>query len=122
MSRKDTFSRWLPVKLTDEETLEKAKKLSRLERERASVEVEKKSVMSRFQQELKEFAGQIAELSRAIEKGEEQREVECAEDTSFEKKKIYTRRLDTQEIIHERDLPVEETQENMFEEGTPEKF
>lgn len=98
------YKRKLAVKLTKSEILEKSKLLSSLEKKKREVQEQKKSIVSKFNAQLKEIGVKMSEASDCVWSEEEMRSVECVDDPDYVTGKVYTRRLDTQEIVAERNI------------------
>lgn len=108
------FGKWLPCKLESDELLEKGRLLSELYDEKARVEADKKAKVAEFSEHIKQIGGHIAELAKMIRNKEEFREVQCKEEGDYHTRKVRTTRLDTKEIIKERDMTQIELQEKLF--------
>lgn len=98
----EVFDKWLPVKLTNSETIERARTLSQRHREKEEVEAAKSSVNREYTEKLKSLAGEISRLSKIVAEGEEERNVQCKRFKKFLDKKVETIRLDTNQVIENR--------------------
>lgn len=110
-STTEYFNRFLPVKLTDMELLERGRTMSERHKERDGVVAEKKVKMQEYGETLKTLTGEITRLSEIISTGCEPRSVDCTRRKSWTDKKVYTVRIDTGEIIEVRAMFPEEMQE-----------
>lgn len=97
-------TRWLPVKLSDEQMRDRVATLRERLKEQALKDEERSVVARRFAEELKGLAGEVGKLSKVISTGEEQQNVKCRERKNFKDRKFIVTRLDTGEVIESRDL------------------
>lgn len=109
-NREEPFTRWLPVELTDEEMLGKAKEMSKLCEDRTFVEREKAIQTKDFAEKIKNISGEISKLVTIVSSGFESREVECTRVFDYKNKEVRALRTDTDEIIEKRPLRVDESQ------------
>lgn len=110
MSRR--FNRWLEVKLTEDEVLERSKALAETIQTKRKVENEKANDMRAYGEQLKDLSGEIAKLSHVVSTGEESRSVEVEE--SRREGNIVIVRLDTGEVIETRAAEGDELQGEFF--------
>jgi len=112
MGRKQT--RWLPVKLTDDELIERAKACAQLRTQLGEVTRAKMIAMKDFADKLKMIEGEADKLSAAIHKGEENREVEVEEHVSGDFVHFY--RADTGERVEDltRAVTAGDKQKDLF--------
>lgn len=110
----------LPVKLTKEELASISKQLSRENIEKEQVDNSKKEVMADFTAQIKRHESSISRLSLLISKEEEYRDVDCVWELDFKKNIKVLRRVDTKEIIDEKDITQEDRQRKL-EDQTVEK-
>lgn len=104
----------LPVKLTDEEKLEKARQLSAMIGEITRLKEEQKTVSSSFKTKIGELEVDSREIANMIREGQEVRVVEVIEEKDYSDRKIRTIRKDTGEVVGIRTMALEDTQEEMF--------
>lgn len=103
------FERELPVKLTEEEIIQRAKEQSKLELETIEAENEIQRIKKEAGGEIKELKEGLAEqravirkFARAVRKGEEFRSVACEERLSDDSVHVETVRLDLNEVVDRR--------------------
>lgn len=108
--KKETIQRWLPVKLTGSELLDKGREVSELVRERTLIDAERSASARTYQNKIKQLDGQIAKVSETISNQTEERPVTCIAEWSQEKDLFLVRRCDTGEIIESRPLQRHEKQ------------
>jgi len=109
--------RRLPVKLTNEELLDRSKSLT--------TELDKKDALTaKKKSEAEKIAGDIAlveegiqALRKALRDGEEERDVECHVHRDFDNHTVVTIRNDTGEIIEERPMTQAELQTSLLDRG-----
>lgn len=106
-------TRWLPVKLTESELLDRGRKMAEVVRERSRTELEKANAMKTYGETLKELNGEVSTLSRVISTGEEHREVEVYENKDYAEKTIKIFRADTHELVSSRSMDSSELQEEI---------
>jgi hypothetical protein len=117
----------LPVKLTDEEILEKAHELAEKanqardwEKQIADVKAEMKKEIKRLESELMTCTDTVSELAWQIIRGEEDRPVMVREDFADDMSKVIIRREDTQEIVDTRPVSEEDRQMDLMGETATE--
>jgi hypothetical protein len=93
------FKRFLTVKLTDDEILERARACALLNKQAEDVEKLKLIAMRDFGEKLKMLHGEARKLSQSVHAGEEGREVECWEEIHGDH--VVTFRSDTGEEVQE---------------------
>lgn len=108
------FEKWLPVKLSEHETLERARALSQRHKEKQELEAEKARVVRDYGERMKNLSGEISKLSEVVANGEEYRSVECEEQRQNSKKQFRIMRLDTDEVVEIRPMLESELQEELF--------
>lgn len=101
---------WLPVKLLEDEHVDRSKELARLVTERFATEREKSIANRDFGEKLKNVAGEISRLTTIVAEGYERRQVNCHREYDYDANKVRLIRLDTREILEERDLRTDEKQ------------
>jgi len=89
----------LPVQLTQEELMEKAKELAKLQQDKASAEEQAKSAAATFKDRIASAQSSISMLSRDICNGYEYREVKCQYEFDWSAGKKRLVRTDTGETI-----------------------
>lgn len=96
-------TRYLPVTLTEEETLDRSRSLASLNQQRSEKEREKAEYTKRLGDIIKGLGVQIDDLSNVVTSGEETRGVSCRKEyhspTVGECKIV---RLDTEEVVEQR--------------------
>lgn len=102
---------FLEYQFTDDELKEFSSELARTTQEKSSLEKEKTAVTSEFKAKIDAKAASTENLSRKITNGREHRYIECelAMNTPKNGRKTLTR-LDTEEIVWERNMTPEEMQ------------
>lgn len=106
----EVAERWLPVKLTDAEIIEKARLMSQRSKERNDLEAEKAGVMKNYGERIKKLVGEIHGLSEAVRTGEEPRAVKCTRYFMMQTDRVVTCRNDTGEEIEDREMTGAERQ------------
>ena len=109
--KKDTLE--LPVKLTYGELLEYGKKLAALKVDQMALVEDKKSKAKAFAFKIGEIETEIADLSRTVKSGEEERTVQVEEEFDFGSRLVTVRRLDTFEKVSQRPMDYDELQLEM---------
>lgn len=109
----ERITRWLPVKLTQDEIIDRARQLSERLKEEGEKAAEKARVTTQFANELKNLEGEISRLSNTVRSGEEYRNVDCFVKKNFSKKIIQVYRADTQAIIESRTMDKLEMQQEL---------
>lgn len=107
----------LPVKLTDEELLERADQLCEAEQRTTELHDEMERTKTAASEKKKAIdkaldgqRGIRARLSRQIRSRTERRQVECELLFVHDQLKVVTQRLDTEEVVDVRDMTPEEQQ------------
>lgn len=103
----------LPCQLTEDEMLERSRKLAGLHQQQLEIEDKKKQAMNEFTARLKKVAGDIHYTSNVISSGKEVRNVECRLDYFWNEGKKVMIRLDTGEIVSDEVIPDYERQQHM---------
>lgn len=106
----EVAERWLPVKLTDAEIIEKARLMSQRSKERNDLEAEKSGVMKGYAERIKKLVGEIHGLSESVRTGEEPRAVKCTRYFMLQTDRVVTCRNDTGEEIEDREMTGAERQ------------
>jgi hypothetical protein len=115
----DPYFRSLPVKLTEDERLARAKDAAAKVAEYAAIETQKKALTSELTAKMKELRSETETLSQAVSSGIEYQPVEVVQHRNEERSLIETVRLDTSEIIDSRPMTVAERQAELFETAEP---
>lgn len=102
--KNENEQRWLPVTLTQEELLEKARELAHTEEELEKVELEKKAEMQTYAERIKRLKGSISVVSMSIRKGSEYRDVECVWQFDWHEGLAKLIRTDTGETVKDRPI------------------
>ena len=110
--------RWLPVKLTNYELLDKARSMSNLYNERDALELQKSAAAKEFGEKIKNIEGEIAKLAQCVSSGFEHRSVTCEERLNFAIGEFRVTRLDTGEVLDARALTPNERQKKLNFQGT----
>lgn len=105
-----TVTRRLPVKLTDEERLAYAREQAREVIAMAQCELEKKEVVSGFAEKIAGHKKEIARLSQVVDRGIEDRKIDCSMRIDAYLGKVTITRTDTGEIIESRPMTPQEMQ------------
>jgi len=100
----------LPCKLTAEEHIARAMELAKAVTRQRETEDEKRLAVSGYREEIVSQTKRIRELSAVVAMGEEHREVAVEMEVDYKANSVRTRRVDTNEIIEERALSVDERQ------------
>ncbi len=107
-------TRFLPCKLTPDEIRERGEKLASLRNQIADVEASKKQAMENFKSQLTTLTKIADDITEEISTKSEWRSVEITENKDFDKKKAFTIRLDTEEVVETRALTPKELQQGLF--------
>ncbi len=83
------------------------------------LEEEKANFMLEHKERLKEARTKVKLLAGKIRKGSEMRQIDCRIENDYGAKKVRIYRTDTDELVAERDMTVDERQQFLFKE-TPE--
>lgn len=106
-------TRQLPVQLSDDETRIKGETLAATIEDYKAAEVEKKNITAQVSKKLKDLRARANELSSQIKNRKEDRAVVCTEEPEYRKGVMQTIRTDTQQVVEERPLTIEERQTNL---------
>jgi predicted molibdopterin-dependent oxidoreductase YjgC len=109
----------LPVKLNDDEMLERGKMLVENMRKTAVAEEERDKENKKRKGDIALLEGVTARIAETVRSGSEYREVECELRKDYERGTVATFRDDTGEQIDQRPMTAEERQEDMFEPKAP---
>ena len=101
----------LRTDLTPEEKIERGRKLAELVQKIDSAEAEERDRRKGVKEVLDALIEQRTSLAFIVHRGQEDRESEIEERADYETRKVSTVRLDTGEVVRERDLLPEERQE-----------
>jgi len=111
----------LPQALTDQEVLARGRELARLKDEhgQAQVRLEEstddwKSARKRMEEKVEGFLKDMAELSRVIRSGHEDRDVPVYDVPDYDTGVIFTKRSDTNEVVKSRGMTEADRQRSMF--------
>jgi len=94
----------LPVKLTDDELLQKGEELADAHEELVEANGELKKNQDYLKNRIKGIQADISDLIRALKNKTEDREVDCEERPDYESGNMQTVRLDTGEVVYTRPL------------------
>ncbi len=103
----------LPVTLTQEETLEKAKELAKLQQDKVSAEEQAKSAAATYKDKIAGAQANINILSRDISNGYEYRQTDCSWECDYVARKKNLVRTDTLEIVKSEEISASEMQKEM---------
>lgn len=104
---------YLECVLTEKELIQKSKDLAKANEDLADAEARKKDIMADFTAQQKKHEANIGILSRIVSSGKEYRDVKCKTIIDYTKGTKVVKRLDTFEIVKERDLTQQERQQNL---------
>jgi hypothetical protein len=107
----ETFTKYLPCKLSDIEKVTRGRELASKMEEREQVQLQAEEAKSAFKTKTQGLDAQIDELKRIVLDGSERREIECFYHKDFENSTVITIRTDTGEEVDSRRMTVEERQE-----------
>jgi hypothetical protein len=107
------YQRDLPAALNREEIEERAQMMSRKLSERDAWEVDAKEIAKANRMKLTEFETEIRRLSGAIREREEMRLVDCERRFDYETGRVTDVRLDSGEVLAERDMSEIERQKDL---------
>jgi hypothetical protein len=103
----------LPCQLTEDEMLDRSRKLAGMHQQQLEIEDKKKQAMNEFTARLKKVSGDIHYTSNVISSGKEARNVECRLDYFWEEGRKVLIRLDTGEAVSDEVIPDYERQQHM---------
>lgn len=109
--------RTLPVKLTEDERLARAKDAAAKVAEYAAIESQKKALTSELTAKMKELRSETQILSRAVQSGIEHQPVEVVERRNEDRYTIELVRMDTMEVVESRAMTPAERQAELFPEA-----
>lgn len=112
----------LPVKLTEHEMAAIGRKIGEAQREADEIEAKAKAASDQWNDKLRGVEARMRELAAIAYAGQEDREVECAEEHDYRLGVVRTRRSDTGEVVSERAMFSHERQGSLplaDEESTP---
>lgn len=104
----------LPVKLDDDELLERGRMLVENMRKTATAEAERKAENDRRKGDIELLEGVTSKISIAISTGTEDRDVECEQRKDYTHGTVTIVRMDTGELVDQRVMTADERQEKMF--------
>lgn len=107
----ETFTKFLPCKLSDIEKVTRGRELASKMEEREQVQLQAEEAKSAFKTRTQGLDAQIDELKRIVLDGSERREIECFYHKDFENSTVLTLRTDTGEEVDSRRMTPEERQE-----------
>lgn len=101
----EKVTRFLPVKLTEAETLEMAKTMGEKMLEVDNLESEKKAFMAKNKLQSEGLEAELSQLGKCVREGSEEREVECLWNFNTPVRGMKQLvRLDNYEVIDEKDM------------------
>ena len=111
----ETFMKTMEVDVTAEEQNQRKDRLVAVDREIINVEAEKASKSSDFSTQIKTLKKERVALLQAIGTGRERREIPCYLERDDRLGVMRTKRVDTDAVIDERALTLEERQTELFD-------
>lgn len=109
----------LPVKLDDDELLERGKQLVENMRKVGVAEEEREAENKKRKGDIAFLEGITARLATSIRTGEEDRDVECEIRKNFSTSSVTIVRIDTGEVVDTRVMDAAERQEELYEPKLP---
>lgn len=113
-------TRMLPVALTHDEQRELIQQQYVAEADIEAAGVERKDLGRKLNRRVDDNRKKIAEIKRVIASGRQDREVECEETLDYQAGQVRVHRLDTGELVEERELTQEERLADLGFEERPE--
>lgn len=113
-----TSERSLPVKLTERETLEHGRNMAKARRDYAVLDEQRKAAADDFKSRMASVELVMERHARAVETGEEPRQVECADELVGNQ--VRAIRLDTGETISTRPATPADRQVDLLGDPSPE--
>jgi len=110
-----TFTRTLPVLLTDRELLDRGEALALERFARNHCDADRKAAAAGFKEQLEVFEAEIDRLAGIVREKAEPRPVECKNVRDLDRGVIEVTRLDTGEIVESRVMTEQERQVRMFD-------
>jgi hypothetical protein len=107
------YTETLPVKLTESEALERADVSARLQQERDAIEAAMKADAAQRKADIQEKDAAMRRLAEEIRQRRTYRAVDCERRFDYSDGKVREVRLDTGEIISERDMTYDERQRKL---------
>ena len=109
------YSTNLKVQLTDNEIIEAASAMAKSMDIVKSLEADLASLKSNFKAKIAEETARLEQYQGKVRNKSDYREVDCEETKDKKTKKITTVRLDTGEVIEDRNMTYNELQGKLFE-------
>jgi hypothetical protein len=100
----------LAVILTQEELLDRSRKLAKANEDGVEIENKKKDVVSDFAAQIKKIEAVTGALARIVSTGREYRDVKCLWTFNYTQGYKELRRLDTDEVVKHQELSQQERQ------------
>lgn len=100
----------LPVILTQEELIDRSRKLAKANQDNTELENQKKDVVADFNAQAKKIESILGMLSRIVSTGKEYRDVKCVWTFNYTQGYKELKRLDTEEIVRHVELSQTERQ------------
>jgi hypothetical protein len=107
------IKRQLPVKLTDDEKLQLASEMGKESQQHAEARERKKEVVAQLTAEVEMHRNQVERIGNLIANGYEYRTVNCEQEIDLVMARVKIIRLDTGEVIEDRNARPEELQAEM---------
>jgi len=111
-----TTKEYVKYQFSEDELKDLSNSMARKVSEKNEVEDQKKSVNSDFKAKIDGADAEINGLARKVQDKYEMRYMECEIIIDHKKKKVMSERLDTKEIVRERDMTEDELQQKLFDE------
>jgi hypothetical protein len=107
-----TFRKEIVINVAKENQQERHERLAEVDRELLEVAAEKAAANGEFNGKLKALRKEQATILEVLQTGQEKVEVDCYEEIDEQRLEILTRRLDTNDVLHEftRPMTAEERQ------------
>ena len=109
-------TRFLKVKLTEQEVADAADRMADGFDQVGKVEEEAKQMADSYKAKLKELEGQLSKNQLLVRNKYDFRQVDCEEKSDYKVGKITITRLDTKETVEDRVMNADEQQMTFFEE------
>lgn len=100
----------LAVVLTQEELIDRSRKLAKANQDNSELEAQKKDVVADFNAQAKKIESILGMLSRIVSTGKEYRDVKCVWTFNYTQGFKELKRLDTNEIVRHQELTQTERQ------------
>jgi hypothetical protein len=112
-AKKNTFPKTIEIEITDEENTIRMKDHLEIEFKIDATKAQRAAKMAEYNADLKALRQQRSELITTIKSKKEKRDIDCYQDPDFRRNIMFTKRADTDQVIDERALTLEERQETL---------